>query len=172
MPRLRVVIPSLVISVGLASTAAGAARPSVASTPAVAGPGASGTGYLTPLIIASKSGDLTFLNLDVAAHDVVHDVATDGFGGPRKQPWCEGQDDEDKKPRTKKSKKGKKQRSKKGEHDHHHGHGRECPVFWSALAGTGETSDVLGLENLKPGTSYSFLCTKHHNMKGTLIAIE
>ena len=36
------------------------------------------------------------------------------------------------------------------------------------LIGSGQTTGVWGLENTEPGRTYSFLCTLHHGMTGTL----
>lgn len=112
---------------------------------AVAGPGGFAAGYLTPTITISKGDSLVFSNLDVFEHDLVHDTATDGFGGRRKVAWC------------------KKQAG------HEHDHGGACPVFWSELIGSGQSTEVLGLNRVKPGKTYSFFCTRHHNMKGKLV---
>ena len=45
----------------------------------------------------------------------------------------------------------------------------KCPLFWSARAGLGDTVPVQGLKNLKPGNTYTFFCTLHPGMKGTLV---
>lgn len=42
-----------------------------------------------------------------------------------------------------------------------------APLFASATIGVGETTMVLGLENLLPG-SYAFLCSVHPQMRGIL----
>lgn len=46
-----------------------------------------------------------------------------------------------------------------------------CPLFWSPLVGLGGETEVLGLENLEVGSTYSFYCTLHKNMVGTLVAL-
>lgn len=69
-----------------------------------------------------------------------HDVVAYGHVGPDGQPWC-----------------GKYPEGK-------------CPLFWSELIGVGQTTPVLGLEHLEPGASYTFYCTIHPSMRGTLIA--
>ena len=115
---------------------------------ALSGPVAQYYGYLTPVLVIEKGAGLTYANVDIVRHDLVHDVESDGFGGPKKMPWC--------------------QTMNGGEHEHGHAHG--CPVFWSAQVGAGQTTDVRGLQNLKPGQTYTFFCTLHHGMKGTLIA--
>ena len=147
----RLAVMSLALAL-FAAPAASSAPLADEGSPAIALPGGFATGYATPVIVATAGGELTFANFDVPQHDFVHDVEADGFGGPSKQPWCP------------KPPKGKK---KKG---HKHAHGANCPVFWSAQVGTGQTTTVQGLENLKSGTEYTFFCTLHHNMRGTLIA--
>ena len=42
----------------------------------------------------------------------------------------------------------------------------KCPVFWSKTTGPGETQ-VEGLDTIEPG-EYTFFCTVHPAMKGTL----
>ena len=115
---------------------------------AVAGPGGFSYGYLTSEITISKGDSISFTNLDAVRHDIVHDVASDGFGGKKKVPWCKGKSDD---------------------HGDHAGHGDACPVFWSETIPGGARTEVLGLKRVKPGQSYTFFCTVHHNMKGTLI---
>ncbi len=122
-------------------------RPTDRMPMALSGPAAKFWGYATPVLVVEKGGELTYTNMDVEKHDLVHDSETDGFGGPKKMPWC-------------------KQKSSDGHHHHHGG----CPVFWSNLVGLGQQTKVLGLQNLKPGATYTFFCTLHHGMKGTLIA--
>lgn len=46
-----------------------------------------------------------------------------------------------------------------------------CPLFWSNLIGTAESTPVLGLDQTKSGVTYSFYCTIHPNMKGTLAVL-
>lgn len=110
----------------------------------VSGPEAQEYGYLTPQVVVNQGGTLQYANFDVVRHNVVQDVAADGFGykGPkRKQPsWC-------------------KQFKK-----------HKCPLFYSKLQGLTQTEDVQGVDNLKPGT-YSFYCTLHPGMKGKLTVL-
>ncbi len=141
---------TLVLSLATAIVLAGPPAHSIApdATPvAVTGPFAQFYGYATPVVVVEKGGELTYANIDIVKHDFVHDVETDGFGSKKKMPWC-----------------------KKDAHGHHHGHAMACPVFWSELIGAGQTTEVLGLKNLKPGKIYTFFCTLHHGMKGKLIA--
>jgi plastocyanin len=128
-----------------------AARADVVGQAAV-GPGGSTVGYLTPVVVVQAGGSITFTNLDIASHSFVHDVASDGFGGPHDAPWC-----------TPPS------RGKKHTKRHKHGHKGPCPVFYSETIGFGQQTPVLGLENVEAGRTYSFFCTVHHNMKGKLI---
>lgn len=124
-----------------------ATAPSASNAPSmtvVSGPQAQSYGYLTPQIVMTQGGTLQYANFDIVRHDVVQDVNADGFGykGPkRKQPsWC-------------------KQFKK-----------RHCPLFYSKLEGITQTENVLGVQNLKPGT-YSFYCTLHPGMKGKLTVL-
>ena len=96
-------------------------------------------GYLTPAMMVEKGGELSYLNLDIVQHDVVQDVEADEVANKRKDKWCRD--------------------FKKG----------ECPLFWSARAGLGDTVPVQGLKNVKPGNTYTFFCTLHPGMKGTLV---
>ena len=118
---------------------------SAAEQQAAAGPGGFSLGYLTPTITIAKGDAITFSNLDAFEHDFVHDVERDGFGGKRRVPWCE--------------------KAETAEHDH----GSACPVFWTELVDSGGQTQVMGLNRVKPGKTYSFFCTEHHNMKGKLI---
>jgi len=47
---------------------------------------------------------------------------------------------------------------------------RQCPLFWTPLIGLGQSTSVRGLGHTKPGT-YSFYCTIHPGMKGTLVVL-
>jgi plastocyanin len=146
-----------VTALGLASVAIVASMGAPPASPApvsaavpavVTGPGSIYYGYLPPVLVVEKGAALTYANFDSTEHDFVHDAEADGFGGPKKAPWC--------------------RKMPAGSGGHHHAHG--CPVFFTPLLGTGETAEVKGLQNLEPGTTYTFVCTKHHNMTGTLIA--
>ena len=96
-------------------------------------------GYLTPVMTVQRTGELSYANLDIVQHDVVHDVTEDGIANKKKDKWCRSFD--------------------KG----------ECPLFWSARAGLGDTVPVEGLKNLKVGEVYTFFCTLHPGMKGRLV---
>ena len=117
------------------------------ATVAAAGPQAKFYGYLTPVVVVQKGDSLTFSSFDLEQHDFVQDTQTDGFGGSPKMPWCK----------------------KVVQHHGDHEHGEECPVFWTKLIGLGQSTDVKGIDQVKPGTVYSFLCTIHPGMKGKLV---
>ena len=109
----------------------------------VAGPQAQFAGYLTRAMIVSKaSGKLVYSNLDIVRHDVVQDVRADGVASKGTDRWCTRFD------------KGK------------------CPVFWTPLLGLGESTDVQGLKNTLPGRSYTFYCSLHPGMRGTLAVVD
>jgi plastocyanin len=117
--------------------------PDQAAPHIVAGPQAQFAGYLTPAMVASKrSGKVLYTNLDVVRHDVVQDPRTDGVAGPSKSPWCK--------------------RFPKG----------SCPVFWAPLLGLGETAQLQGLQNTQPGKTYTFYCSLHPGMRGSLAVVD
>lgn len=95
--------------------------------------------YTAPVVVVQKGGELTYANLDIVQHDLVQDPRADGFGGPKKAPWCAAF-----------------RRSM-------------CPAFWTPKIGLGQQTEVLGLENVKPGATYTFYCTLHASMKGILV---
>ena len=45
----------------------------------------------------------------------------------------------------------------------------QCPLFWSETISGGETADVLGLERTVSGTQYTYFCSVHPGMQGTLL---
>jgi polyvinyl alcohol dehydrogenase (cytochrome) len=109
----------------------------------VAGPQAQFSGYLTPAMVLSKgSGRVIYNNLDVVRHDVVQDPRTDGVAGNGKDPWC------------KRYAKGK------------------CPVFMSPLLGLGESAELRGLKNTVVGKTYTFYCSLHPGMRGSLAVVD
>lgn len=135
-----------------ASAARPSARAAQPSMRAVALPLAAFYGYGTPAITIGRGDEITFTNLDSTQHDFVQDVSSDGTGGKSNVPWCS--------------------KSSKSDDGHEHHHGGECPLFWTPLAGTQENVKVQGLDRVKPGETYTFFCTVHHSMKGTLIVRE
>ena len=48
----------------------------------------------------------------------------------------------------------------------------KCPAFWTPLMGLGETTQLQGLKNVTPGRSYTFYCTLHPGMRGTLAVVN
>ena len=106
---------------------------------AATGPGGFLAGFLPPVVVVAPGEGITYANADIAPHNF---VAYDAFmtkKQARKGKWCSGYDS------------GK------------------CPLFWSQTITAGETTEVLGLENLESGKTYGFYCSLHPGMKGTLI---
>jgi plastocyanin len=103
------------------------------------GPASEFYGYTAPVVVTERGGEVTYANLDIARHNLVQDPQADGVAGPHKNPWCKGY--------------------RKG----------TCPVFWTPQIGIGQQTEVLGLERVKPGKTYTFFCTLHPGMRGTLI---
>jgi polyvinyl alcohol dehydrogenase (cytochrome) len=109
----------------------------------VAGPQAQFAGYLTPAMVASKQlGRVLYTNLDIVRHDVIQDPRTDGVAGKGKDPWCK--------------------RFKPG----------RCPVFWTPLLGLGESAELQGLKNAQAGRTYTFYCSLHPGMRGSLAVVD
>ena len=130
------------------------------SQPAPPGPlsglsGAGVTGQITTVpfntyapgrIVVSRSLGLTYTNLDTASHDV---VALEAKRPDGSAPWCDGFKDPE-------------------EPD-----AEACPLFWSKLIpGGGTQTPVLGLQDTKVGGSYSFYCSIHPYMTGTIEVAE
>jgi plastocyanin len=109
------------------------------SAAAAAGPGGFAAGFVTPVVVAAPGEAITFANFDVAPHNFVSSAAFLPKKLAKKAKWCSGFD------------KGK------------------CPAFWSQTITAGETTEVEGVEFLKSGSQYEFICTLHPNMKGTLV---
>jgi plastocyanin len=105
----------------------------------VSGPAGQFYGYATPAMVVQPSGTLSYANFDIVQHDVVHDVGEDGIANKKKDKWC--------------------REFKKG----------QCPLFWSPRASLGETVEVKGLQNLTAGEVYTFFCTLHPGMQGSLV---
>ena len=136
----RTLLIGAVLAVLLAGGAPTSAAPGTPAAQAVSGPTAKFYGYLTPLVVISKGGALTYTNLDVERHNVEQDVTADnGVHGSSKRPWC------------KLFPSGK------------------CPIFYSALIGLGGSEAVKGLQYVTPGTVYTFTCSLHPGMKGKLV---
>jgi plastocyanin len=129
----------MIVAVLAASLVAAGAAPAHAAV-AAAGPGGFAAGFATPVVVVAKGEDLTFVNGDVAPHNV---TAVDAFlskKDAKKTKWCSGFD------------KGK------------------CPLFWSQTITAGQQTPVEGLDRIEAGKQYAFICTLHPGMKGTLVA--
>ncbi|HEX2234162.1 MAG TPA: hypothetical protein VHG69_12455, partial [Thermoleophilaceae bacterium] len=101
----------------------GGGEPGPVGSAIIAGPGATSTGYATPVMITRVGGPLSFVNLDPVQHDVTSEER-----GPD----------------------GK-------------------PLFASKLSGIGEVAPVNGMDRVKSGQAYPFLCSIHPGMRGTLV---
>lgn len=116
------------------------AAPASAATAVVTGPGGFLAGFLPPVVVIEPGEAITYVNADIAPHDF---VAYDSYmtkKQAKKAPWCSG-----------------------------FGPGK-CPLFWSSTIGAGQSTDVLGTENVVSGETYTFYCSRHPGMKGTLVA--
>ena len=102
-------------------------------------PGGFLAGFVPPVVVIAEGEAINYTNADVAPHNFVADNAFLPRRAARKAKWCSGFD------------------------------AGRCPLFWSATIATGESTEVLGLEPLKAGDQFGFLCTLHPNMKGTLV---
>lgn len=109
---------------------------------ATAVPGSFAAGWATPVILTPVGGPVTVVNADIAPHKLV----ADGIFLPKKRakktPWCK-----DGYPK------------------------KRCPLFWSEAVGTGQSTEVLGLERIKSGEEYPFKCEIHPNMTGVLVGL-
>ena len=106
---------------------------------AVTGPGGFVAGFVPPIVVIAPGEGITYANADIAPHNF---VAYDTFltkKQAKKAKWCSGFD------------------------------AGKCPLFWSDSITAGDTTEVLGLQNVKSGESYGFYCSLHPGMKGTLI---
>ncbi|MDQ3962872.1 MAG: plastocyanin/azurin family copper-binding protein [Actinomycetota bacterium] len=108
---------------------------------AAAGPGSFAAGFATPVVATTVGGTVTFFNSDVAAHNF---TAAEDFVS--------------------------KKRAKKAEWCASYAKGK-CPLFWTPTIAAGEQTDVLGLDLVKSGETYAFICSIHPNMRGILVAI-
>ena len=102
-------------------------------------PGGFAAGWLPPVVVIAEGEGITYTNADIAPHNFIASDALMPNKAAKKAKWCSGYD------------RGK------------------CPLFWSPTIGTGETTEVLGLDVLRSGEQFGFLCTLHPNMQGTLI---
>jgi plastocyanin len=92
--------------------------------------------YATPVVVVmDRSQPATFVNADIAEHDV---VAYDAVRADVTPWWCFGYES-------------------------------HCPLFATHVLPTGETAPIEGLDEAQTGVPYTFYCTRHPFMKGTLI---
>lgn len=102
--------------------------------------------FLPEVMVASRSGSLTFVNTDLNPHDFVAEVrGDDGVLRPDHVrpdgPWCV----------------------------HYDG---DCPLFWTDLLQSGTSAVVQGLGDAVSGATYHFYCSIHPYMKGELVVID
>ncbi len=83
MFRLRRLIALLAAAASLVLSAAPAPAVELVYT---SGPGSYAVGWTAPVIVVPQNAQLTYVNLDVAYHDVVADKVY----GSDTQPWCDG----------------------------------------------------------------------------------
>lgn len=102
-------------------------------------PGGFLAGFVPPVVVIEEGESITYANADIAPHDFVADGHFLPKKAARKVKWCSGFD------------------------------AGKCPLFWSPKIGSGESTQVEGLQRLRSGKQYNFLCTVHPNMKGTLV---
>lgn len=129
----------------IAAVCASLALPAAASAATiVSGPQASTINYLNPDVVIAPGETLELANYDMVGHDI---TSADMF-----QP--EGR-------KCPKGRKGRKCRKR---------HPKPPPelLFRSDLIGFGETSTVTGTERLEPGRTYSYFCSLHLSMTGTV----
>jgi hypothetical protein len=131
----------------------------------IAGPGAQFVNYLTVAALYQKGGTLSFVNADIASHDVraegaYYPVECPKSPGrcPKGTPsWC--LPPHPNRPYTREFGSGNRLPFTAG----------KCPLFWTPLIHIGQRVKVQGVERAQPGKQYSFVCSIHPGMKGTLI---
>lgn len=98
--------------------------------------------YAPDTVTVIRSLGLRYYNFDANQHDV---VALDAKRADGSAPWCDAYEDP------------------------FDPDAQECPLFWTPLiSGGGTETAVLGLEDTEPGRSYTFYCSIHRNMVGTI----
>ena len=106
---------------------------------ALTGPGGFVAGFLPPVVVVAPGEAITYANADIAPHNFIAYESFMSKKQAKKAPWCSAYE------------KGK------------------CPLFWSDTITAGQSTEVLGTEYLESGKQYSFYCSLHPGMKGTLI---
>lgn len=138
---MRIKIKGVAVAGAIASLIVAATGSPAGAAVALAGPGGFAVGFATPVVIAPAATGLTFVNGDIQPHNVIANETFLSKKVAKKNAWCKDYP------------KGK------------------CPAFWSETVPLGETAEVLGLENLTTGEQYSFFCSIHPAMVGTLVKI-
>ena len=108
---------------------------------AAAVPGSYLAGWATPVIVTRVGGPVTVANTDVAPHRLVADGPVLPKKRAKKAPWCSNYP------------------------------AKDCPLFWSETVGLGQSAPVQGLEYIKSGEQYPFVCEIHANMTGVLVGV-
>ena len=131
------------MAVASASLLLGAVAAPANAAAVVAGPGSFAAGYDTPATVTAAGGaaPLMFVNGDIQPHNVIANANFLDKKTAKSTPWCSNY------PKKK------------------------CPIFWSETIPLGGQTEVLGLENTESGQQYSFFCSIHPGMKGTLVTI-
>ena len=113
--------------------------PAAVAAVAAAVPGSFAAGFATPVVVVERGEKLTFYSADLPQHDFVALNSYLSRKAARRAKWCSGFP------------------------------AGKCPVFWSPRIGAGESTQVLGLNRVRPGKQYTFYCSLHPGMKGTLV---
>ena len=106
---------------------------------AAAGPGAFTTGFATRVVVTPVGGPVTFVNGDVAEHTLTAADATLPKKVAKRTKRCRGYS------------------------------ARSCPLFTTVVVPSGESAPVEGLNRVKAGQQYEFVCQIHGSMTGTLV---
>ena len=108
---------------------------------AAAVPGSYLAGWATPVIVTRVGGPVTVANTDVTPHRLVADGSFLPKKTAKKAPWCSNY------------------------------LAKKCPLFWSETVGLGQSAPLQGLEYIKSGEQYPFVCEIHANMSGVLVGV-
>lgn len=126
---------------GTASLALLLVTPPAGAAIAAAVPGSAVAGWGTRVVFAPVGGTVTVVNGDYADHQLVADGVHLTKKVARKSPWCRSYP------------------------------ARSCPVFWSEVVSTGESTEIQGLQYIDSGEQHDFVCTIHRSMTGVLIGL-
>lgn len=106
---------------------------------AAAGPGAFAAGYATRVVVTPAGGPVTFVNGDAADHTLTAADAKLPKRVAKRTKRCRGYSP------------------------------RSCPLFTTPVVASGESAEVEGLNRVKAGRQYDFVCQIHGSMTGTLV---